>query len=316
MADLTWLAKEANSIHGYFMSVFYVLVTVLLLLGVILDYFRIPLGFVPSPGILVGRVFIAGLLLHSYPEISGTMASLSESVAKHLGDLNQFQVVLHRLGDKVGSFTWSWTSVKGSVLLLISFLGFFLLYFSIYIAQAFLMYAWTLLYVFSPVLIALFVLPQTAAATSALYRSLIEVSCWKIVWAVLATLLWSTGASDLDKSTDIVTGLCVNLMFAGSLVLTPFIVHALASSGITSMANSLGGVAVGGLATFTPAKVLGAAAKLGKRSYNSGLDAAEKVTKDRLPKANRALENAWRFRVAKRPPIFTKKKTEKKKGTK
>jgi hypothetical protein len=59
MADIGWLASEAKAIHGIFYSFFYLLVTMLLLLGVVLEYFKIPMGAMPSFGQLVGRVFIA-----------------------------------------------------------------------------------------------------------------------------------------------------------------------------------------------------------------------------------------------------------------
>lgn len=256
MVDMAWLAREANTIHAYFTSLFYVLVTVLLLLGVLMEYFKLPLGIVPTFGPLVGRVLIAAILLHTFPEVSRILADVTDGVAKRLGDLNQFKLVLDRMGEKLGELSLSWTSIKTSLVLVASFLGFFCLYFSIHVAQAFLIYTYTLLYVFSPVLIALYVLPQTAPATSALYRSLIEASCWKIVWAVLATLLWSAGTSGLAADTNIITSICLNLVFASSLLLTPAVVHYLASSGISTMAKNVGSIAVGGMATVTPMKVL------------------------------------------------------------
>jgi hypothetical protein len=149
-------------------------VTVLVLIGVLTEYFKMPLGVVPGFGTLVSRALIAAILLHTYPEVARILADIADGMAKHLGDLNQFKFVLDRMGDKLHEFSWSWVSVKGSLVLAVSFLTFFLLYFSVHVTQAFLIYTWTVLYVFSPVLIALYVLPQTASATKSLYRSLFE----------------------------------------------------------------------------------------------------------------------------------------------
>src|ERR1035438_1208066 len=121
-------------------------------------------------------------------------------------------------------------SVKEGLMLAVSFIAFFILYLSVHLADACMIYTWTLCYVFSPILIALFVLPQTAGATRALYRAIIEVSFWKIVWSVLATLLWSAALSDINKpGTDIsfISAICFNLMLAFSLAVTPKVVHAL-----------------------------------------------------------------------------------------
>ena len=311
MLDLAWISKEAVQIHAYFESLFYALVTVFLVLGVLIEYFRLPLGGMPSIGPLVGRVFIAAILLHTYPEVSNILADVTDGVAKHLGDFNQFQLVLDRMGERLHEFSWSWISVKGSIIMAISFLTFFLLYFTVHVAQAFLLYTWTLLYVFSPILIALYALPQTSVATTALYRSLIEAGIWKIVWAVLATLLWSTGVSDLTQHANLLSAICFNIILAGSLVLTPFVVHSLAGMGVSGMTRTLGSVAIGGIATVTPAKVATVSAAAGKRIYNRSLSGADNLTQKYFPKANPIVKSAPRFRVADRPPLFEKNKEKK-----
>ncbi len=149
MTDLSWLSQQANTIHAYFTSIFYAFVTVLILIAVIAEYFRMPLGGAPAFGTLVSRALIAAILLHTYPEVSRLVADFADGMAKQLGDLNQFKFVLDRMGDKLHEFSWSWVSVKGSLILAVSFLTFFLLYFSVHVTQAFLIYTWTVLYVFT-----------------------------------------------------------------------------------------------------------------------------------------------------------------------
>jgi hypothetical protein len=134
-------------------------------------------------------------------------------------------------------------------MLIISFLTFFLLYFSVHLADAFYIYVWTMLFVFSPLLIALFVLPQTARATAGLFRALIEVACWKIVWSVIATLLWSSALSQINQQgsqVSFLSAIAFNIILAGSLLLTPFIVSSLAGNGLAQMAQDVGSLALGG----------------------------------------------------------------------
>lgn len=248
MTDLSWLSQEARTIHDVFMVLFYSLATIFLALGVVIEYFKVPLGGMPAFGPLVGRVLIAALLLHSYPEVTNVLGDITDALSQRLGDLNQFHHVLSRMGDKLGEFTWSWTSIKETTTLILSFITFFLLYVSIYIANAGVVYVWVLLYVFSPLLIALFILPSTAGATRALYQSLFEVCAWKIVWSVLATLLWSAALSEINKpSSDInfLTVIAFNLILAISVLFTPIVVHALAGKGLTSMVSNMMGMAAG-----------------------------------------------------------------------
>lgn len=311
MHDLQFLAQEAHKIHDWFETIFYLLVTTFILFGVFVEYFKWPLGGAPSFGPLVGRALIAAILLHSYPEVSNLLSELTNGLATKLGGLNEFKLVLDRLGDKVDKLTWSWTSVRESAIVAISYLCFFLLYFSVHVAQAMYVYAITILYVFSPILIALFCLPATAGATSALYRSLIEASLWKPVWCVIATLLWSTGVSSLQADTShysLLTAICFCIIAAGSLVLTPMVVHALAGSGISAMSRSVASLGIDGVTSFTPAKALTSANRWSKRAYNTGLAAAERGTKNKFPKLNERIKAAPRFVVRPALPLTVRKK--------
>ncbi|MEY4616384.1 MAG: hypothetical protein RJB66_1344 [Pseudomonadota bacterium] len=258
VADIGWLAMEAKKIHEVFTGYFYLLVTVLMLLGVTIEFFKWPIGQIPNFGTIVGRALIAAILLHAYPDITNIIADVTDAVAGQLGDLNNFKLILDRMGDKLGELSFSWVSFKETVMLLISFLTFFILYFSIHIADSFYIYVWVMLYVFSPLLIALFVLPATASATSALFKSLIEVAAWKIVWSVIATLLWSSALSQINaqgSQVSFLTAIAFNVILAGSLLLTPFVVHALAGSGLAQMGKDLSALTIGGM-TISPGRTM------------------------------------------------------------
>ena len=246
MLDFSWLASEARNIHEIFHSVFYSLIIVLMIIGVFLEYFKIPMGELPSFGNLVGRAFIAAIMLFSFGEFINTLALVTDSLANQIGDLNEFKLVLAKMSEQLDRLTWSWTSVKKMVIVTISFLTFFVLYVSVFLTDALYLYSWTLLYIFSPILIALYVLPATANATKALYKSLFVVASWKLVWSVLATLLWSSALLDLDKlgnEASFLTIIIFNIILAASLLFTPVIVNALMGSGLSSIAPRLGGVA-------------------------------------------------------------------------
>lgn len=269
MSDIIWLTNEAKALHGVFNSLFYALITTFLLLGVFVEYFKWPLGQVPSFSVLVGRALVAAILLHSYPEIINAIADVTDALAAQIGDFNKIDLVISKLGDKLNEMSASWVSVKETVSIAVCYLSFFALYFSKYVAEGIFLFTWILCFVFSPILITLFVLPTTAGATKALFRTLFEISCWKIVWSVLATLLWSSALTTLNQpgsDVSFVSVICMNLALAGSLLLTPWVVHALASSGLAGFTKTLGGIAVG--ASFiTPDKVL----KAGKAMTTKGM---------------------------------------------
>jgi hypothetical protein len=265
MTDLSWLAQEARNIHAVFESMFYGLAVVLVLVGVISEYFKLPIGGMAFTPELIGRVLI---LLHSYPEVTNALSDVTDALASRIGDYNNFNLVTTRMKDKLDTMAWSWTAVKDSIIMLFSFVTFFILYISVFITNAGVIYVWTILYVFSPILIAFFILPGTAGATKALYRSLIEVCMWKIVWATLAALLWSSALSDMNKADiNFLTVISFNLILALSLLATPIVVSALASKGMSSMASSAIGTAAMA-ATFSPTLVA-------KKGVNLGVTAGK-----------------------------------------
>jgi hypothetical protein len=108
--DLAWLAEEAKKIHEIFNGYFYLIVTVLMLLGVLMEYFKWPIGQVPNFTTILGRALVAAILLHSYPEITNIIADITDAISGRLGDLNNFKHILDRMSEKLNELSWSWVS--------------------------------------------------------------------------------------------------------------------------------------------------------------------------------------------------------------
>lgn len=74
--DIHFISAEAKTLHTFFVSIFYTLSTILLLIGVVLlEYFKMPVGGSLRFPQLVGRTLIAAILLAAYPEISNMVAA-------------------------------------------------------------------------------------------------------------------------------------------------------------------------------------------------------------------------------------------------
>lgn len=249
MVDVSWLSQEAKNIHAIFESMFYGMAILFVLFAVVTEYFSMPIGGVQWSPQLIARVLIAAFLLHSYPEVTNALSDFTDALTNQIGGFNQFHHVLDKMGDKLKTLTMSWISIKEAIILAFSFITFFLLYISVFIANAGVVFVWLILYIFSPILIVFFILPSTASITKTLYRSLIEVCAWKIVWATLAALLWSSALTEINKSdVNFLTVISFNLILAMSLLFTPIVVKSLASSGLASFAGSAMGLAAGAAA--------------------------------------------------------------------
>lgn len=259
--DISWISSEAKTIHTFFVSIFYLLATILLLIGVLIEYFKMPLGGMPAFSQLIGRAVIAAILLVAYPEISNIVAAVADSVADKIGGLSSFHHVLQSAGAALKEHSWSWTSVGDTLLSVVSYAAYLVLYVTIFFFDAAIVYCLVLLYIFSPVMIAFYILPQTASLTSGLFRTLFEIATWKIVWAVLGLLLWSTALNNFKHSGqgNFVTLLALTLMLAFSIVLTPIVVRNLISGALSSAAAQTAGLAAVGLSAgfLSPAAMAG-----------------------------------------------------------
>ena len=216
--DISWISSQAQQIHTFFVSIFYILATILLALGVLIDYFKMPIGGAPSFVQLVGRALIAAILLVAYPEISNTVAAVADAVADKLGSINSFTSVLQSAGAALKQHSWSWTSIGDTLLSVVAYAAYLILYVTVFFFDAAIVYCLTLLYIFSPLMIAFYILPGTSSMTSGLFRTLFEVATWKIVFAVLGTLLWSTALNDFSHSGqgNFITLVALTLMLAFS----------------------------------------------------------------------------------------------------
>jgi len=146
-------------------------------------------------------------------------------------------------------------------------------------------------------------MPATASATRALYQSLIEVACWKPVWMVSATILWSAALSDLNKPATQVSFLsviCYCLVLAGSLLTTPIVVHALTRTGLATVA--------GAGSVIMQKQVMKSVQGIARNVYGAGATGTSVVVKKYFPKAYESVRSKWQSSPSKKKPIKKPKK--------
>lgn len=296
MADVMWLSQEAQKIHDIFYGLFFTMAVVMLLIGVLVEYFKLPLSGSASFSSLIGRCLVATILLVAYPEITNWIADIGDGLADKIGGLNTLDTIIEKTLSVLETRSWSWTNMGDSLLWIIAYFIYAVLYLTVFIFDAIIMYGWTILYIFSPVLILMFILPQTAGATTLLFRSHIELASYKVVWSVLGTLLWSTALNNLNDDLKdkpnffIVLGFMVIVAF--SIIFTPKIVGALTKAGMSSASSQLGALGFGALS----AGALGPAGLAGlmKGSVTVPMKTGFGLAKSGMGKAAKGLGKQWK----------------------
>lgn len=239
------LGSLIRDLHQMLSGLFYMALPVAILLSVTLGFFK-----TGSPDYVdtLRRALIAALLLASFPEVSNVILDVCDGVANKIDSMSGLETFMRMAEEKSRGY-----SGASNVLLLkfndlfiavLSFASFVILYVARYLTIALYYFFWVLLSVLSPILILCYMFPATAGVTKNLYRALIEVASWKIVWAVQSAMLSALALGNIYKTEgSYLTLTILNFIIAIGLLFTPMLVKSLVGEGIQSAASALGPVA-------------------------------------------------------------------------
>lgn len=269
MENFELLGALALQLHTKMRSAFYLLLPLFFLLSLTITWFRTPSG---GPDFLdvIKRTFVSTLLLVGFQEITDAILFISSGIADQISDMQGLDTFLQMAGEKSRSYTMSTTSVligfNDLIIATLTFLSYFLLYFARYVMVAVYHVSWIFLSVTAP-LVLLFHLFSTKMTLN-LFKSLIEIASWKIVWAILSAMLAALPfGSAYATSGGYLTIIVINFVIAISMLATPMIVKSFTGGGFSSFAASLAPLTAAAMSA-APVKAM-AASRLGRAALDT-----------------------------------------------
>lgn len=248
MPDFQLLGSLMNDLHQEFVGMFYLLLPVFFSLAVALAWFRSPAG---SPEFLeiVKRAVVATILLVSFPDISKAILHIADAIAFRIDELNGIEAVLKMAEEKSQSYDYSATSLllrfDDLIIGILSIGSYILLYIARYLTIAMYHFFWLFFMVSSPLLILFHMFEGTQQITRNLFVGMIEVASWKIVWAILGSMLTALSFGDAYQAEgSYLTLVVMNFVIATAMLMTPKMVRSISSGGVQSMSSSIGTAAV------------------------------------------------------------------------
>ena len=160
--------------------------------------------------------------------------------------------------EKSESYTFSVTSVvlafDDLLIATLSFLSYLVLYIARYLTIAMYHFFWIFFMVSAPLLLLFNMFEGTQQITKNLFKGMIEVASWKIVWAILGSMLTalSVGEGYRAEGSYIVL-IVLNFIIACAMLMTPMMVSSISGKGLQSMSTTLGASAVAAMVA-TPAR--------------------------------------------------------------
>lgn len=270
MPDFNLMGSLMRDLHQEFVRMYYLILPVFFCLSIAVTWLRAGNGTFEFIDVLK-RAMISTLLLAAFPEICQAIIFVADGIAEKIDSMNTLDAVIRMAQEKSESYPESSSSLllgfNDLVVATLSFLSFLILYIARYLMVAMYHFFWVFYVVSAPLLLLFNLFSATSNITANLFRGMIEVACWKIVWAILGVMLASLAFGDVYRTEGTyVTIIVMNFIIAIAMLATPLFVKSLASQGAQAMSSGLGQQAVAVMAAV-PTKGMSIATR-GRAAYS------------------------------------------------
>jgi len=258
MPNFQMLGSLITSLNLEFQRLYFLMLPVFFCLSLAVEWARNPAG---GPNFLdiIKRAIISTVLLIAFPEIAQAIAGIADGIADHIDKQNTLNAVIQMAGEKAKSYTLSPSTIllqfNDLFLAVLSFGSYIILYFARYITIAMYHFFWLFLTVSAPLILLCNLFPGASHITKNLFKGMIEVASWKIVWAILSAMLSSLAFGNIYQTEGTYITLTVmNFVIALAMLATPAIVKSLVGPGLQAMAAPMGVATVAAMAA-APARI-------------------------------------------------------------
>ncbi|MBK9324494.1 MAG: hypothetical protein IPM97_16360 [Bdellovibrionaceae bacterium] len=245
MPNLEVLGSLVRDLYQGLSQLFYVMLPLTILFSIVFGYLKSGDANYPD---LLKRAFVAALLLASFPEVSNLILDICDGIALKIDDMSGLEAFMKIAQEKSLGYSAAknvlMLKFDGLFMAVLSFGSFALLYIAKYLTIILYYFYWALLSICAPLMILCYIFPSTARITVNLYKGLIEVACWKIIWAILSAMLKSVSFGFIYENEQAYLPLvAMNFIIAIALLYTPKVLQSLTGEGINSTARSIGSTA-------------------------------------------------------------------------
>lgn len=243
MPDFGALSTLMQTLHHEFVRIYYLMLPVFFGLSVAVTWIRTPQGSIEFVDVLK-RAVISTLLLAAFPDISRAILFVADGVAERVDQLNGIDNFLRMAQQKADETSF----VKNTILMqfpdlilaVLSFVSYLILYIARYLTIAMYHFFWIFYTIAAPLLLLFNLFPSTSQISGNLFRGMIEVACWKIVWAILGAMLVALSFADAYQvEGNYLTLMVMNFVIAISMLMTPSIVKSLVGAGFHGLAPKI-----------------------------------------------------------------------------
>ncbi|MCM2279260.1 MAG: hypothetical protein NDJ89_14390 [Oligoflexia bacterium] len=279
-----------RDLHQDFVRVYYLMLPVFFALSIAVTWFRSPQGSIEFLDVLK-RAVISTILLAAFPDISRAIVFVADGITERIDSLSSIDTIIRMAQEKSQNYSLSPTSIllqfNDLIIATLSFLSYLILYIARYLTIAMYHFFWAFFMVAAPLLLLFNLFSGTSQITVNLFKGMIEVASWKIVWAILGAMLTALSFGDAYKAEgNYLTLIVINFVIAIAMLATPLIVRSLVGQGFQSMSSTLGPAAVAAMAAAPARAAMVATTSRNVLNHGQTFVRAQ-VAKIRTPPRNR-----------------------------
>ena len=238
MNDFSGLGAMSRNLYLDLKQIYFLLLPVFLFIAIIVVWVQGKGDFSDK----IKRVFISTLLLIGFPEITESILAITSGLADKIDDMSGIENIMKIAGDKISKYqkpSFKSLLIFGDLLMsILSYLSYLILYCARFIMVAIYHFSWAFLTVLSPIILLFHVF--SSSMTVNLFKSLIEIASWKVVWAILSLMLKALPWGEtMQLEGNYLTLIVINFVIALCMIGTPMVVKSIVGSGFTSFTSTL-----------------------------------------------------------------------------
>lgn len=266
---------HAKTIHNQMVDVYWVMLPVVVALLLILEMLKSQ-GQSPNANEIIRRTVISILLLISFGFTVSCISMIADGITARIDQNQNLWEMIKTMGPNSQGESDGLFDVRSHVVYFFSIGAYLIAYIGFFASITLMNFVWAILYICAPLMLLCYVSPATSAISGNLYRGLVSVATWKIMWTLLGSLLLKLAVTPKDAGIDdVFLSMVMNLLIGVSMLLVPLFTKSLLGDGLQSAAAGL--AAAPGLMA---AKAITLATKtMGKKAIGGAMDLAGTAAK-------------------------------------
>ena len=216
-------------------GIYWTLLTPVVLMAMIFEFFKRSLDF----GEILKRIVVSIFLLWSFEYVVHVVAMIADGITVKMDGENKMALVVEHLQKNFTAEFPSMMQFRQMLLFVVSFICYVVAILSFYLTDIISNFVYMVLYVVSPLGFLCFIPTSTQNIAKNIYRGIINVAVWRVLWSIMANFLFEVVRSPMNDWGNFLMGALINLCVGISMLLIPFFTRSLLSDGLAGVSSTV-----------------------------------------------------------------------------